>query len=70
MAGWVFRILRNTAVPASMLQAMPLLLKNFPALIGGVGVILSAHTSLGSYPIAAFGNEEQKKKILGSFSKR
>ena len=31
---------------------------------GGVGVILSAHTSLGSYPIAAFGTEEQKKKYL------
>ncbi|MBR4211698.1 MAG: acyl-CoA dehydrogenase family protein, partial [Oscillibacter sp.] len=27
---------------------------------GGTGVILSAHTSLGTYPIAAFGNEEQK----------
>jgi butyryl-CoA dehydrogenase len=31
---------------------------------GGTGVILSAHTSLGTYPIAAFGNEEQKKKYL------
>ena len=31
---------------------------------GGVGVILSAHTSLGSWPIAAFGTEEQKKKYL------
>ena len=31
---------------------------------GGVGVILSAHTSLGSYPIDAFGTEEQKKKYL------
>lgn len=31
---------------------------------GGVGVILSAHTSLGAYPIAAFGTEEQKKKYL------
>ena len=31
---------------------------------GGVGVILSAHTSLGTYPIAAFGTEEQKKKYL------
>lgn len=31
---------------------------------GGVGVILSAHTSLGTYPIAAYGNEEQKKKYL------
>ena len=29
---------------------------------GGTGVILSAHTSLGTYPIAAFGNEEQKRK--------
>ena len=31
---------------------------------GGCGVICSAHTSLGSYPIAAFGTEEQKKKYL------
>lgn len=31
---------------------------------GGVGVILSAHTSLGTWPIAAFGTEEQKKKYL------
>lgn len=31
---------------------------------GGAGVILSAHVSLGSYPIAEFGNEEQKKKYL------
>ena len=31
---------------------------------GGAGVILSAHTSLGTYPIAAFGNEEQKRKYL------
>ena len=30
----------------------------------GVGVILSAHVSLGSYPIFAFGTEEQKKKYL------
>lgn len=31
---------------------------------GGTGVILSAHTSLGTWPIFAFGNEEQKKKYL------
>ena len=31
---------------------------------GGVGVILSAHTSLGTYPIAAFGTEAQKRKYL------
>lgn len=30
----------------------------------GVGVILSAHVSLGSYPIYAFGTEEQKEKYL------
>ena len=36
---------------------------------GGVGVILSAHTSLGSYPIAAFGTEEQKKKYLTPLAK-
>lgn len=28
------------------------------------GVILSAHTSLGAYPIYAFGTEEQKQKYL------
>lgn len=31
---------------------------------GGTGVILSAHVSLGSYPIFAFGTEEQKQKYL------
>ena len=36
---------------------------------GGVGVILSAHTSLGTYPIAAFGNEAQKKKYLVPLAK-
>lgn len=33
---------------------------------GGTGVILSAHVSLGSYPIFAFGTEEQKTKISRS----
>ena len=36
---------------------------------GGTGVILSAHTSLGTYPIAAFGNEAQKKKYLVPLAK-
>ena len=36
---------------------------------GGVGVILSAHVSLGSYPIEAFGTEEQKKKYLVPLAK-
>jgi alkylation response protein AidB-like acyl-CoA dehydrogenase/rubredoxin len=31
---------------------------------GGTGVILSAHTSLGSWPIFAYGTDEQKKKFL------
>lgn len=31
---------------------------------GGTGVILSAHVSLGTYPIYAFGTEEQKMKYL------
>ncbi|EPY2273317.1 acyl-CoA dehydrogenase family protein [Clostridium sporogenes] len=31
---------------------------------GGTGVVLSAHTSLGSYPIFAYGTEEQKQKYL------
>ena len=31
---------------------------------GGSGVILSAHVSLGSFPIFAFGNEMQKQKYL------
>ncbi|HAR85344.1 MAG TPA: acyl-CoA dehydrogenase, partial [Clostridium sp.] len=29
---------------------------------GGTGVILSAHVSLGTYPIFAYGTEEQKQK--------
>ena len=36
---------------------------------GGAGVILSAHVSLGSYPIFAFGTEEQKKKYLVPLAK-
>lgn len=43
--------------------------EEFSRVDGGVGVILSAHTSLGSYPIAAFGNEEQKKKYLVPLAK-
>ncbi len=31
---------------------------------GGSGVILSAHTSLGTWPIFGFGTEDQKKKYL------
>ena len=31
---------------------------------GGTGVILSAHVSLGTWPIFNFGTEEQKKKYL------
>lgn len=31
---------------------------------GTTGVILSAHTSLGAYPIYAFGTEKQKQKYL------
>ncbi|GFZ29866.1 acyl-CoA dehydrogenase [Clostridium zeae] len=36
---------------------------------GGTGVILSAHTSLGSYPIAAYGTEDQKQKYLVPLAK-
>lgn len=36
---------------------------------GGAGVILSAHVSLGSYPIFAFGTEEQKQKYLVPLAK-
>ena len=36
---------------------------------GGAGVILSAHTSLGTYPIAAYGTEEQMQKYLVPLAK-
>ena len=36
---------------------------------GGSGVILSAHVSLGSFPIFAFGNEAQKQKYLVPLAK-
>lgn len=36
---------------------------------GGTGVILSAHVSLGTYPIFAFGTEKQKKKYLVPLAK-
>ena len=36
---------------------------------GGTGVILSAHVSLGSWPIFAYGTEEQKRKYLVPLAK-
>ena len=36
---------------------------------GGTGVILSAHVSLGAWPIFAFGTEAQKKKYLVPLAK-
>ncbi|MDO4555120.1 MAG: acyl-CoA dehydrogenase family protein [Lachnospiraceae bacterium] len=36
---------------------------------GGTGVILSAHVSLGSWPIYQYGTEEQKKKYLVPLAK-
>ncbi|MDO5713079.1 MAG: acyl-CoA dehydrogenase family protein [Tissierellia bacterium] len=36
---------------------------------GGTGVILSAHVSLGAYPIEAYGTEEQKQKYLVPLAK-
>ena len=36
---------------------------------GGAGVILSAHVSLGSWPIFAYGTEEQKQKYLVPLAK-
>ena len=36
---------------------------------GGVGVICSAHTSLGSWPIFGYGTEEQKQKYLVPLAK-
>lgn len=36
---------------------------------GGAGVILSAHVSLGSWPIFAFGTEAQKQKYLVPLAK-
>ena len=36
---------------------------------GGTGVILSAHVSLGSWPIFAYGTEEQKRKYLAPLAR-
>ncbi|QIB69742.1 acyl-CoA dehydrogenase [Aminipila butyrica] len=36
---------------------------------GGTGVILSAHVSLGAWPIFAYGTEEQKQKYLVPLAK-
>ena len=38
--------------------------EEFSRVDGGFGVILSAHVSLGCWPIFAFGTEEQKQKYL------
>jgi len=35
---------------------------------GSVALIMAAHVSLGTYPIYAFGNEEQKKKYLSDLA--
>ena len=35
----------------------------------GAGVILSAHVSLGSWPIFAYGTQEQKRKYLGPLAR-
>ncbi len=37
---------------------------------GGTGVILSAHVSLGAWPIFAYGTEEQKQKYLVPLARR
>ena len=36
---------------------------------GGTGVILSAHVSLGSWPIFAYGTEEQKREYLAPLAR-
>ncbi len=36
---------------------------------GGTGVILSAHVSLGSWPIFAYGTDEQKRKYLAPLAR-
>ena len=50
-------------------SAMRSRLRSLPRVDGGTGVILSAHVSLGTYPIFAFGTEEQKKKYLVPLAK-
>lgn len=44
--------------------AYAIAVEEFSRVDGGVGVILSAHTSLGTWPIDAYGTEEQKQKYL------
>lgn len=45
-------------------QSYVLAVEELSRVDGGTGVILSAHVSLGSWPIYAFGTEEQKQKYL------
>lgn len=45
-------------------QSYVLAVEELSRIDGGTGVILSAHVSLGSWPIFAFGTEEQKQKYL------
>ena len=63
-ASWASPIPRSTAAPGWMPSATPSPWRNWPGLDGGAGVILSAHVSLGSWPIFAFGTEAQKQKYL------
>lgn len=45
-------------------KAYAIAVEEFSRVDAGVGVILSAHTSLGTWPIATYGTEEQKQKYL------
>ncbi|MFP5527020.1 acyl-CoA dehydrogenase family protein [Peptococcus simiae] len=45
-------------------EAYAIAVEEFSRIDASVGVILSAHNSLGTWPIAAFGTEEQKQKYL------
>lgn len=43
--------------------------EEFARVDGGTSVVLSAHTSLASWPISAYGTEEQKKRYLVPMAK-
>lgn len=50
-------------------EAYAIAVEEFSRVDASVGVILSAHNSLGTWPIAAFGTEAQKEKYLVPLAK-
>jgi butyryl-CoA dehydrogenase len=49
--------------------SLAMAIEEFSRAWGSLGIIMAAHIGLGSYPIAQWGNEEQKRKYLTPLAK-